>query len=86
MEQNTAHAVQIENRNLLKSLGVADVTSFTETDAKLKLTGGAKLIISGEKLQMIGFDKKSGELTMTGKINSLRYTDAGMSSPKRFFK
>ena len=31
-------------------------------------------------------DKKTGELSLGGKINSVKYIDAGLSSPKRFFK
>ena len=86
MEQKTAHGIRIENRNYLNTFGISEVASFTETEAKLKLSDGGRLVIVGEKLQMADFDKKTGELSLGGKINSVKYIDAGLSSPKRFFK
>ena len=85
MEQN-AHSLTLENRNFLSLGGVAEVGSFNENEVRLKLSDGTKITVTGSKLQIIGFDKKTGECRLSGRVNSIKYTDAGATSPKRFFR
>ena len=86
MEEKISHNLTLCKRNYLAIDGVSDVSSFNESEVRLRLLGGEKLTVAGEKLQIVGFDKKTGECKLSGKINSLKYADAGLSSPRKFFK
>ena len=86
MEQKIPHNLTLESRNYLALTGIADVASFNENEVRLRLSGGEKITVNGEKLQIVGFDKKTGDCRLAGKINAVKYTDAGLSSPRRFFR
>ncbi len=84
--ENSAQNLTLENRRLLKLNGVLDVGSFNESEVKLMLPEGVKLTVVGEKMQIMGFDKRTGECAISGKINALKYSDKSLPTAKRFFK
>ncbi|MBO4323422.1 MAG: YabP/YqfC family sporulation protein [Clostridia bacterium] len=86
MEEKAAHNLTLEGRKYLALSGASDVAAFNENEIRLRLLSGEKMTVSGEKLQIVGFDKKTGECRLSGKINAVKYTDAGLSSPRRFFR
>ena len=79
------HNLTLEDRKILKITAVADVNAFNENEVKLILTEG-RMTVLGDKLQIVGFDKRSGECTLSGNISSIKYTDKPVSAFKRFFK
>lgn len=85
MEQN-AHNLTLENRNYLTLSGITDVGSFNENEIRLKLSDGVKITVTGSKLQIVGFDKKTGECRLSGRVNAIKYAEVGVSAPKRFFR
>ncbi len=69
-----AHNVIMENRHSLSISGVRDVDSFDEQSVVL-LTEMGELTVRGESLHISHLDQESGELTMSGDINELIYTE-----------
>ncbi|MBR1677398.1 MAG: YabP/YqfC family sporulation protein [Clostridia bacterium] len=86
MEQKTVESLALDDRKLLTVSGVEGVISFNESEIKLALLSNTKLTVSGEKLTIAAFDKASGLFKLTGKVNSLRYSDGVNVGIKRFFK
>jgi len=75
--QNTAnapHNIIMENRHSLSISGVRDVDSFDEQTVVL-LTEMGELTVRGEALHISHLDQDSGELTMSGDINELIYSE-----------
>ncbi len=84
--ENQTEILTIENRKILKLNGVTDVGLFNESEIRLIMKEGVKLAIFGDKMQIIGFDKRTGECALAGKINSLKFIDKTAPTFKRFFK
>ncbi len=70
---NVPHNVIMENRKTLRISGVKDIDSFSENRIVLSTVMG-ELIIKGDDLHIGELEGTSGDLTMTGCINSLLYT------------
>lgn len=62
----------LENRKGLRISGVKDIDSFSESKIVLNTILG-ELVIRGEELHINELAAEAGELTMSGKINSLVY-------------
>ena len=76
----------MENRSSVIASGVAEVGSFGENEIKVRLSSGVGMTVAGEKLGIIGFDKRTGELRLVGKINSVKYSDRYLPKAGKFFK
>ncbi len=77
MEENSInlpHTLYIDNRNTITVTGVTDVGSFNEELIHLSTSLG-DVSITGESLQVTKLDLQSGEVTVTGRITSLSYSE-----------
>lgn len=86
MEEIKSHTFAMEQRTNVAVTGVAEVGAFSETEIRLRLTSGTGMTITGEKLCILGFDKRTGDCRLAGKVNSLRYSEKYLPKAKRFFK
>lgn len=77
-----SHEIVISERKSLKIFGVREVDSFDECGAVLKTDMG-ELTVEGEALKLGVLDTERGEVTLSGKINGLLYSDDGRSSEKK---
>lgn len=68
----TSHNIIMENRKTLRISGVKDIDSFTENRIVLSTVMG-ELVIKGDDLH-IGELKDSGDISMTGNVNSIVYS------------
>ncbi len=65
----------LENRERLSLTGVTEVKSFDDDRLSLDTAGGA-LQISGHGLHVEKLSLETGELTVVGLVDSVRYTGA----------
>jgi len=69
------HSITLDSRNKLKVTGVTDVESFDEYEIIL-CTSLGKLFIEGQELHMERLTLDSGDVAVTGTVNSVKYEDA----------
>lgn len=83
----TKQCIYLENKNYLKINGVESVITLTETDSSVVLNGEV-LAIKGSNLKAEKLSVDTGELVITGNINSLKYETKKekQSFFKRIFK
>ncbi len=72
----------IENRKKLNVTGVKECISFDDETVILDTVLG-RLTVKGEKLHIINFDTKSGDIFLEGKVFAIAYTQ--QSSGGSFF-
>jgi len=78
--QTTApHSLILEQRKKLSLSGVRDVELFEEERVLLQTTMG-RLTLQGSNLKMGSFNAQTGDLSVTGDLYALVYTN---DSPKR---
>ncbi len=65
---------------------VQKVDGFSEKEVKLTLSDERKLIIVGSSLKIVGFSEQTGDLSLSGKIDSLSYRQKGDKFIKRILK
>lgn len=82
LEQNT---LCLENRKSLSLTGVESVDSFSEQCLKLTVSG-SRVVVTGENIKIIAFNKESGNLTAEGVINEIKYLGKQVAFLKRIFK
>lgn len=84
---NAIHNIIMENRKTMRISGVKDIDGLTESRIVLSTVMG-ELVIKGEELHIGSLEGESGELTLTGEINSLAYSrHSVMDGPvKKFFR
>jgi len=68
------HNIIMENRETLNVSGVNEVDSFDEQTVSLFTELGG-LTVEGEQLQIQKFSVETGELTVSGNISRLSYSD-----------
>ena len=68
------HTLLLEERKKLTVTGVTDVDSFAE-DGMVIYTGQGQLSLRGSGLRIDRLDTETGELTVTGSVFALAYTD-----------
>lgn len=71
----------LTGRNFLALTGINEVVSFDETMVCLD-SQGAILTIGGQGLSIVKLSLESGEVSLSGKIDAIVYTD---EQPKRGF-
>ncbi len=69
-----AHNIILENRNKLSISGVNDVDSFDDKQISA-FTEMGFLTIKGSNLHINKFNTQNGELNLSGKIDSLVYSN-----------
>ena len=72
---STGHRLTLEGRNQLSVTGVSDVESFDETAAILETSRGT-LVLRGRELHMEQLNLGSGEVRLTGEIDSMVYEES----------
>ena len=83
VQQNQHNAV-LENRERLTLSGVTAVDSFDDR-AVLLYTRLGELVILGRGLQMEQISIESGEVTVSGEVQALRYSDRDRNAPQGVF-
>lgn len=78
------HHVGIDNRERITITQVTDVDAFDEAVLWANLKEGS-IEVAGEKLNMEKLDLDEGLLVVTGRIESLTYTDKKAKTKKPFF-
>ena len=78
------HSAVLENREKLMLSGVTSVESFDDRTVVLYTRLG-ELVILGRGLQMEQMSIESGEVTVSGAVQALRYSDRDRSAPMGFF-
>ena len=78
------HSAVLENREKLMLSGVTAVDSFDDRTVVLYTRLG-ELVILGRGLQMEQMSIESGEVTVTGEVLALRYSDRDRNAPQGFF-
>ncbi|HHV31742.1 sporulation protein YabP [Caproiciproducens sp. LBM24188] len=68
------HSLIVENRKLLTATGVSNVDSFDEQTI-VAYTDLGELVIHGSQLKINKLNVETGELSLTGEITSMTYTD-----------
>ena len=71
---NTPHTLVLENRKALTATGVSNVDSFDE-QAVVAYTDLGELVIRGTGLHIDRLNMETGELTLSGEIVSMTYSD-----------
>lgn len=74
-----SHNIILENRNKLSISGVNDVDSFDDKQISA-FTEMGFLTIKGSNLHINKFNTQNGELNLSGKIDSLLYSNREKSS------
>ena len=69
------HRLTLEGRNKLSVTGVTDVESFDETAAILETSRGT-LILRGRDLHVEQLNLGSGEVKITGEVDSMVYEES----------
>lgn len=68
------HSLIIDNRNSLTVTGVTEVDNFNDEEICLYTSYG-QITVKGENLQVSVLNTDSGDVTASGKINSVSYAD-----------
>ena len=79
----SAHRLEIINREQLLVSGVEDVERFDETGIVMSTTAGL-LVITGEDLHIGKLSLDGGELSVTGRVDSVSYEEQSRSSQGLF--
>lgn len=82
--QQNLHSALLENRERLLLSGVTAVDSFDDRTVVLYTRLG-ELVILGRSLHLERMSTESGEVTVTGEMIALRYSDRDRNAPQGFF-
>ena len=81
--KNTAHKVELDHLHGVSMTGVFAVPTFTDKSVTVRLKDET-LYIAGQGLEIKNLDVENGKLTLSGHIDSLKYSVA--QTPTSFFK
>ena len=84
-KEKLSQNILLENREKLEMSGVEEVNSFNEQQIVAKTVLGF-LVIKGINLHVKKFNVKTKELSVTGKIDELKYKESNNEENKNFFK
>ena len=82
--ENEKGIVLLEGRKILKLTGIREVLSFQENQAEFSSTLGI-LQITGDKMHMEKLDLETGEVILSGRIDSLYYPEENPKEKRGFF-
>ena len=83
MMPGTVHRLELTGRERLTVSGVEDVERFDETGIVMSTTAGL-LVITGEDLHIGKLSLDGGELSVSGRVDSISYEDQPHSAPGLF--
>ncbi len=83
-EQQNLHSAVLENREKLMLSGVTAVDSFDDRTVLLYTKLG-ELVILGRGLHLEQMSLETGDVTVTGEVQALRYGDRDRNAPQGFF-
>lgn len=72
--ENAPHSLILEQRKKLSLSGVQEVALFEEERVELQTTMG-RLTVQGSGLKMGSFNAQAGDLSVTGNVFALVYTN-----------
>lgn len=78
------HSAVLENREKLTLSGVTAVEGFDDR-AVMLYTRLGELVILGRGLQIESMSIETGDVTVSGEVQALRYGDRDRSMPQGFF-
>ena len=81
----TPHSLILENRKALTATGVSNVDRFDDQTV-VAYTDLGELVIKGRDLAISKLNIETGELTLSGDISSMSYTENQSSSGGFFSK
>ena len=81
------HTLMLDNRRKLVLTGAVDVNGFNDETVSVKTTAGA-LIIKGSGLHIDKLNLETGDVTVSGTVNSMQYigTDNTRSRFSKLFR
>lgn len=74
-KQKQPHSVILENRKAFTATGVSNVDSFDEQTI-VAYTDLGELVVKGRGLHINRLNIETGELTLTGEVDSLTYAQS----------
>ena len=83
-KENFSTIIQLKKRTELAVSGVTDIVSSDESAICLSTPDGP-LYVEGEGLRIISMNVSGGELSVTGKVCSLAYSDKAEAQKSGFF-
>lgn len=79
--ETTTQKISIIDRKSLSIIGINNVEAFDNEEFIISTNYG-RILLKGEGLEILKLDVQNGNISIKGKINSLAYIDASMSSNK----
>lgn len=79
------HGFTLQDRKKITMSGVSDVQTFDEKQV-IVLTTQGRLIIRGSGLHVDQLSLETGDLQLSGQIDTMEYTENGGSLWKRIFQ
>lgn len=80
VKSETVHNLILENRKKVSVSGVDDVESFNEEEIILHTEEQGVLVIKGANLHINKLNVDSGDVNITGEINSMEYIAVSLKS------
>ena len=74
------HLLTLENREHLTLTGISDVDSFNEEEIILHTQDQGVLVVKGGGLHINKLNVDSGDVNITGEINSMEYLAVSLKS------
>ena len=69
----STHSVNIDERKLTQMTGVEEVVNYSDSAIDIRTTYGT-VVVKGKGLNISKLDTSSGELCISGEVNSLQYS------------
>ena len=80
IRNDSVHNVILENRKKVSVSGVDDVESFNEDEIVLHTEDHGVLVLKGSDLHINKLNVDSGDVSITGEINSMEYIAVSLKS------
>ena len=84
IQKQTAHEIWIGARKEMKVMGIQEVIRFDETCVVL-LSNCGEVSVEGSDLRVGALDTERGVVTVSGRIDSLYYSDDHPEEKRGFF-
>lgn len=83
-QKNSVHEIHVGQRKEMRVSGVREVISFDEGSVSLRSDCG-ELTVEGSDLRVGALDTDSGVVVLTGRIDTLYYSDDRQEEKRGFF-